>query len=229
MRIAVLGTGVVGQSLAGGFAKAGHEVTMGTRDVEATRSRQETPAGAPPGTRPVAEWLAGHPEVRLASFADAAAGAELVVNATSGTASLGVLDAAGAANLDGKPLLDVSNPLDFSAGFPPTLFVKDTDSLAEQIQRAYPGARVVKSLNTVNAAVMVTPTDVAGGDHTIFVAGDDGGAKETVRGLLGELGWHDVVDVGDLTGARGLEMLLPLWLRLMLTFGTPAFNFKVVR
>ncbi|MFL6139870.1 MAG: NADPH-dependent F420 reductase [Frankiaceae bacterium] len=221
MRIAVLGTGVVGQTLSAGLAKLGHEVTMGTRDVEATRARD--------GDGSVAGWLGGHPEVALATFADAAAGADLVVNASSGAASLAVLEQAGDANLDGKPLLDVSNPLDFSAGFPPTLLVKDTDSLAEQIQRAHPGARVVKSLNTVNAALMIAPADVSGGDHTIFVAGDDADAKQVVEGLLHELGWRDVQDVGDLTGARGLEMLLPLWLRLLQTYGSPAFNFKVVR
>jgi len=221
MRIAVLGTGTVGQTLAGGLARSGHEVVMGTRDVAATRARQ--------GPGSVADWLAEHPEVRLATFAEAAAHGELVVNASAGAAAESVLALAGADRLAGKTLLDVSNPLDFSAGFPPSLFVSNTDSLAERIQRAFPAARVVKSLNTVNAALMVDPGAVGGGEHSMFVAGDDEGARAEVAGLLRELGWRDVVDLGDLTGARAAEMLLPLWLRLMGSLGTPAFNIRVVR
>ena len=131
-------------------------------------------------------------------------------------------------DLDGKVLLDVANPLDFSNGFPPTLSVKDTDSLAEQIQRAHPEARVVKSLNTVNAAVMVDPARLPE-PTTIFVAGDDEVARQLVRGLLVELGWSDIVEFPALDAARGLEMWLPLWVRLMGTLGTADFNLKLVR
>jgi predicted dinucleotide-binding enzyme len=126
-------------------------------------------------------------------------------------------------------LLDISNPLDFSQGFPPSLFVKDTDSLAEQIQRAFPDARVVKSLNTMTAALMVDPARAGGGDHSTFVSGDDPSAKQTVVHLLTSLGHNDVIDVGDLSTARGTEMLLPIWVRLMGALGTPYFNFKIVR
>jgi predicted dinucleotide-binding enzyme len=220
MRIAVLGTGVVGQTLGHGLSALGHEVALGTRDVAKTLEREGD--GSPKA------WADAHPGARVATFADATADADLVVNATAGGAALEALGQCGS-GLDGKPLLDVSFPLDFSAGFPPTLLVKDTDSLAEQIQRAHPEARVVKSLNTVNAAVMIRPETVAGGDHTIFVAGDDEDAKATVTDLLRQLGWQHILDLGDLTAARGLEMMLPLWLRLMLTFGTAEFNFKLVR
>jgi predicted dinucleotide-binding enzyme len=163
------------------------------------------------------------------SFADAAGFATLVVNATAGGASLEALAAAGADHLAGKVIVDLSNPLDFSRGFPPSLTVCNTDSVAETIQRAFPAARVVKTLNTVNGDVMVDPTLVPG-SHNVFVAGDDDGAKAEVKALLEGFGWpsDDIIDLGDLTAARGLEMYLPLWLRLFGTVGTGHFNIKVV-
>jgi predicted dinucleotide-binding enzyme len=109
------------------------------------------------------------------------------------------------------------------------LLVKDTDSLAEQVQRAAPDAKVVKTFNTVTAAVMVQPGLLGDGDTSIFVAGNDAEAKATVVGLLEDLGWRDVIDLGDLSGARGMEMWLPLWIRLMVTRGTSQFNLKIVR
>ncbi|HWJ82885.1 MAG TPA: NAD(P)-binding domain-containing protein [Nocardioides sp.] len=223
MDIAVLGTGMVGRTVAGRLDELGHAVTVGTRDPEATRSRTEADPG---GSYP--EWAADHPDVALATFAHAAAAAELVVNATSGGASLDVLGQAGAENLAGKVLLDISNPLDFSQGFPPTLTVKDTDSLAERIQRAFPDTRVVKSLNTLTADLMVHPETLPE-PTSVFVSGDDPDAKATVAGLLAELGHTDVIDLGDITSARGAEMVLPLWLRLMGAFGSANFNFKIVR
>jgi predicted dinucleotide-binding enzyme len=225
MHIAVLGTGMVGQALAGRLASLGHTVTVGTRDPQATLARTE-PDGM--GNPPFAAWLAGHPDVTLASFGDAAAGAELLVLAGNGGAAADMLGAAGAANLAGKVVLDISNPLDFSAGFPPSLFVKDTDSLAEQLQRAFPEARFVKSLNTLNASLMVDPASLGQGS-TVFVSGDDADAKATVTVLLKEFGHDDVLDLGGLETARGTEMWLPLWLRLMGALGTPHFNIKVVR
>ena len=226
MNIAVLGTGMVGQAVAAKLADLGHEVTIGTRDPAATLARTE-PDGM--GNPPFSAWHADHPSVRLATFAEAAGQAELVVNATNGGVSVEVLHQAGAANLAGKVLLDIANPLDFSQGFPPTLFVKDTDSLAERIQRAFPDARVVKSLNTMTAELMVEPGRVAGGDHSVFVSGDDDTAKKTVVELLYSLGHTDVIDVGDLSTARGTELLLPIWVRLMGALGTPYFNFKIAR
>jgi predicted dinucleotide-binding enzyme len=226
MNIAVLGTGTVGRTLAGKLSELGHEVVIGTRDPDATLARTEPDAM---GNPPYPVWQADHPAVRLESFAEAAASGELVVNATGGGGSLDALQQAGEANLAGKVLLDISNPLDFSQGFPPSLFVKDTDSLAEQIQRAFPDARVVKSLNTMTAALMVDPARAGGGDHSTFVSGDDPSAKQTVVHLLTSLGHNDVIDVGDLSTARGTEMLLPIWVRLMGALGTPYFNFKIVR
>jgi len=165
----------------------------------------------------------------VATYADATAAAGLVVNATSGSASLSALEGAGGANLAGKVLLDISNPLDFSAGFPPTMFVDDTESLAERIQRAFPEAKVVKSLSTLTANLMVHPRQLAGGDHTVFVSGDDAEAKQAVTELLTSFGHTDVLDLGDLSTARGSEMFMPLWLRLFGALGTPAFNVKIVR
>jgi 8-hydroxy-5-deazaflavin:NADPH oxidoreductase len=226
MRIAVLGTGTVGRTIAGKLSELGHEVVVGTRDPQATLARTDADAM---GNPPYATWQADHPAVRLAPFAEAAASGELVVNATGGGGSLEALTQAGAENLAGKVLLDVSNPLDFSQGFPPSLFVKDTDSLAEQIQGSFPAARVVKSLNTMTAAVMVDPGRVGGGDHSVFVSGNDADAKRTVADLLAAMGHTDVIDLGDLSTARGVEMYLPLWLRTMGAVGTPFFNIKVVR
>jgi predicted dinucleotide-binding enzyme len=226
MNVAVLGTGTVGRTLAGKLSEQGHVVVVGTRDPQATVARTNADAM---GNPPYSAWQAEHPAVRLAPFAEAAAFGELVVLATSGSGSLDALTQAGAENVAGKVVLDVSNPLDGSRGFPPTLFVKDTDSLAEQLQQAFPAARVVKSLNTMTAAVMVDPGRVGGGDHSVFVSGDDPEAKRTVVSLLESLGHTDVIDLGDLSTARGAEMYLPLWLRLMGALGTPYFNIKVVR
>ena len=226
MRIAVLGTGMVGQAVAARLDELGHDVTVGTRDPEATRGRIAPDQMGNPG---VGTWVEQHPSIGLDTFADAAAGAELVVNATNGSASLEVLTAAGSDNLAGKVLVDIANPLDFSSGMPPTLFVKDTDSLGEQLQRAFPDTLVVKTLNTMNATLMVHPGTLADGDHSVFVSGNDDLAKKTVTELLTSMGHTDVIDLGDISTARGTEMILPVWLRLWGALGTPAFNFKIVR
>ena len=225
MKFAVLGTGTVGQALAGRLLELGHDVVIGTRDPEATRRRSESDAM---GNPPISAWLEAHPAVGLATFADAAAGSEILVNATSGPGAIPALESAGADHLAGKVIIDIANPLDFSAGFPPTLFVKDTDSLGEQIQRAFPQARVVKTLNTLTASLMVNPHDL-GADSSVFVSGNDETAKATVTELLESFGHTDVIDLGDITTARGTEMLLPVWLRLMGALGTATFNFKIVR
>ena len=225
MNTAVLGTGMVGRTIAARLAELGHTVTIGTRDPEATLARTEPDAT---GIPPFAAWASENPGIQVGGFADAAAGAELIINATNGGASLDVLAAAGAENLAGKVILDIANPLDFSKGMPPTLFVKDTDSLGEQIQRTFPAARVVKALNTLNADLMARPAQLAD-PGTIFVSGNDADAKNTVSGLLKDFGHQDVIDLGDITTARGTEMLLPVWLRLWGALGTPAFNFKIVR
>jgi predicted dinucleotide-binding enzyme len=225
MKTAILGTGTVGRTIAARLVELGHGVTIGTRDPEATLARTET---GPMGNTPFADWAAENPGVTLSSIADAAAASELIVNENNGGASLDVLAQAGVEHLDGKVILDVANPLDFSQGMPPTLFVKDTDSLGEQIQRTFPSTRVVKSLNTLNADLMARPGSLPEAS-TVFVSGNDADAKQTVTELLKEFGHQDVIDLGDITTARGTEMLLPVWLRLWGALGTPAFNFKIVR
>src|SRR4051794_35712514 len=158
MRVAVLGTGVVGRTIASKLLELGHEVRMGSRSA---------------GGEALGEWLAAAGEgAKGGTFADAAEGSELIFNCTAGTASLAALGAAGTENLAGKTVVDVSNPLDFSHGMPPTLAVCNDDSVAERIQGAFPEARVVKALNTVTSAVMVDPGRVRG-DHSIFVCGED--------------------------------------------------------
>jgi 8-hydroxy-5-deazaflavin:NADPH oxidoreductase len=167
--------------------------------------------------------------VRLGAFAEAAAHGEMVVNATAGTVSLEALEMAGEDNLNGKILIDVSNPLDFSRGMPPTLWVSNTDSLGERIQRRFPEAKVVKTLHTMNAYLMVDPAQLAGADHTVFVCGGDAEAKAEVGELLRSFGWTDIIDLGDITTARGTEMVMPIWLRLFGALQKPVFNFKIVR
>lgn len=226
MKIAVLGTGMVGKAFADRLEELGHEVSVGTRNVDATMASTEPDRR---GNPPFAVWATNHPQVRLATFAEATADAELIVNATSGSVTIAALEAAGRDNLAGKVLLDVSNPLDTSAGFPPTLFVKDTDSLAEQIQAAFPALLVVKALNTMTAALMVNPRQLADGQHSVFVAGNDTQAKQTVTNLLTSFGHTDVIDLGDISTARGAEMYVSLWLRLAGALKTSLFNVKVVR
>jgi predicted dinucleotide-binding enzyme len=214
MRIAVLGTGTVGRTLASALVMGGHEVRMGSRTA---------------GNEGAVAWadeagdLAGE-----GTFADAAGFGELVVNATAGAHVLDALGAAGAEQLAGKILVDVSNPLDFSKGMPPTLTVCNDDSLGEAIQRAFPDVRVVKTLNTVSAPVMVKP-DLVAGRHTMFVCGEDAGAKAQVGELLQGFGWpaESILDLGDISAARGMEMYLPLWLRLWGATGTGVLNVEV--
>jgi 8-hydroxy-5-deazaflavin:NADPH oxidoreductase len=227
MKIAVLGTGTVGQAVAGRLALLGHDVVIGTRDVDQTLARTESDTMGHP---PYVTWQEAHPAVQLVPFPEAGEHGELVVNATSGASSLAALDAAGAANLAGKVILDLALPLDFSQGMPPLLTVANTDSLGEQIQRAFPEARVVKTLNTVLFEVMIDPARIPG-RHNIFLAGDDAGAKKAVTGLLREFGWPEeaVIDLGDIRAARGTEMYMQLYFTLAGAIGTFDFNIAVVR
>ena len=215
MRIGVLGTGMVGRAIASKLVSLGHEVMMGSRSADNEQA---------------AEWVASAgANASQGTFADAATFGELVFNCTAGAASVEALRSAGAQNLAGKTLVDVSNPLDFSQGVPPSLFVCSTDSLAEQIQRAFPEARVVKSLNTVNCEVMVEPSKVPG-EHEVFVCGDDADAKQQVVELLQSFGWpaERIIDLGDLAGARGTEAYLLLWLRLWGALQTGYLNIRIL-
>jgi 8-hydroxy-5-deazaflavin:NADPH oxidoreductase len=214
MRIGVLGTGMVGTTIGTKLAALDHKVMLGSRTPDNEKAvAWAKESGGSHGT-----------------FADAAAHGELVFNCTSGVGALDALEAAGADNLAGKTLVDVSNPLDFSQGMPPTLTVCNTDSLGEQIQRAYPDTQVVKALNTMSCLVMVEPSLVPG-QHDVFLAGDDAGAKAQVRELLESFGWPAtaLLDLGDISAARGMEMILPIWLRLYGATGTGTFNFHVAR
>jgi 8-hydroxy-5-deazaflavin:NADPH oxidoreductase len=215
MRIGVLGTGMVGKSIGTKLVQIGHDVRMGSRDSSSAKG---------------AEWVAeAGPGASAGAFADAAAHGEVLFNCTSGMASLAALAAAGASNMDGKILIEVANPLDFSRGMPPPLSVCNSDSLGEQIQRTFPNVRVVKALNTMNCRIMVDPSIVPG-DHDVFLCGNDASAKTDVTGYLkGWFGWRIIHDLGDISGARGMEMILPIWLRLMSRAGTPNFNFHIQR
>lgn len=215
MRIAVLGTGMVGRAIGSRLVELGHEVRMGSRRAggdAATAWAADAGTSASEGT-----------------FEDAAAFGELVFNCTSGLGTLAALEQAGAQHLDGKVLVDVANPLDFSTG-ELRLAVCNGDSLGEQVQRAVPGARVVKALNTMNCEIMVDPASVPG-EHVVLMCGDHDDAKQVVRELLGAFGWPDprIVDLGALRAARGQEMYLPLWLDLMRAQGTAAFNIALAR
>ena len=215
MRIGILGTGVVGKTLGTKLAKLGNDVRMGSRAAGGANAKawvKEAGGKSSEGT-----------------FADAAAHGEIVFNCTSGGASLEALKAAGAKNLQGKVLVDVANPLDFSKGMPPTFTVCNTDSLGEQIQRAFPTAKVVKTLNTVTAALMANPSMIPG-VHTMFVSGNDAKAKAEVINILKTgFGWKEVMDLGDIGAARAQEMYLALWLRLYMKLQTPNLNVHVVR
>lgn len=227
MKIGVFGTGAVGQTLAGKLDSLGHEVMMGTRDAQQSMAREGKDGMGRP---PLKEWMAAHPKVKLGTFAEAAAHAELIVNATSGFGAMEALKLAGEKNLEGRTMLDISNPLDFSKGFPPSLTVCNTDSLGEQLQRAFPQLKVVKGLNTLTAGLMVAPRDLPE-SHNLFICGNDADAKAEVRKLLLSFGWTEaeIIDLGDITNARGTEQVLPIWVRLYGALQTPMFNFKIVR
>jgi hypothetical protein len=203
---------------------------IGTRNVsEKTASTEKDLYGNPP----FSEWLKSNSKVRLGSFAEAAAFGELVVNATNGGNSVTALILAGAKNLAGKVLIDIANPLDFSNGMPPSLLpgLNNTNSLGEEIQKTFPETMVVKTLNTMWCGLMINPNLIGKGDHVNFISGNSEEAKAKVKKLLNELGWSDknILDLGDITGARGTESMLPVWVRVMGILKNGAFNFRIVR
>ena len=211
MKIGMLGTGAVGQTVGAKLVAMGHDVMMGARAAD-----NEKVLG-------FAQRTGG----KAGTFAQAAAHGDMVINGTRGDTSLAMLSGL-ASELKGKLLLDVSNPLDFSQGFPPHLTVSNTDSLAEQIQRALPQTMVIKSLNTVTCTVMIEPSRVPG-HHTVFVSGNDKHAKGRVMDFLRSLGWQSIIDLGDISSARAAEQLLPLWVRLYGVLGTADFNIAVMK
>jgi predicted dinucleotide-binding enzyme len=215
VKLGILGTGMVGNAIGTKLIQLGHEVKMGSRT---------------PSNEKAAEWVkANGPKASQGTFAEAAAFGEIIFNCTAGTASIEALKQAGEGNLQSKILIDISNPLDFSRGMPPTLTICNTDSVGEQIQRAFPNVKVVKTLNTVNCNVMVNPSLVPG-DHDVFMSGNDAAAKSKVREVLTQwFEWKSVIDLGDISTTRGTEMYLPLWVRLYALFQKPNFNIKVVK
>lgn len=215
MKIGVLGTGMVGATIGAKLVALGHDVKMGSRKA---------------GNEKAVAWVAKAGKgASEGTFADAAGHGEIIFNCTGGTVSLAVVNAAGHRNFDGKILIDVSNPLDTSKGFPPSITFHGESSVGEQLQQALPGTKVVKTLNTVNCSVMVDPSLVPG-DHDVFVSGDNPEAKARVTGILKDwFGWKSVVDLGDISTARGVEAYILFWIRLWGVAKSPNFNIKVVR
>ena len=212
MKIGILGTGSVGATIGSKLTDLGHQVKMGSRTANNEKA---------------AAWAKGAgPNASIGTFADAASFGALLFNCTKGEVSLDAIKAAGA-GVDGKVLIDVSNPLDFSKGMPPSLTVCNSDSMGEQLQRAFPKAKIVKTLNTLSAHVMVKP-DMLPEETDLFVSGNDAQAKADVVALLKTFGWKRIRDLGDITTARGTEMWLPLWVRLMGSLKTPDFNVRIV-
>jgi 8-hydroxy-5-deazaflavin:NADPH oxidoreductase len=216
MKIAVLGTGMVGDAVATKLLNVGHQVMMGSRTAD---------------SKPARDWqISAGKNAQIGTFADAAAFGELIISCTNGANSVNALRQAGEANLRGKILIDVSNPLDMSHK-PPTLTICNTDSLGERIQREFPEAIVVKALNTVNCDVMINPA-AAPGDHNLFICGNDVTAKTKVAQFIADnFGWKrdNIIDLGDIFNSRGTEMYLALWIRLWSVLGTPHFNIHLVR
>src|SRR5688572_28636016 len=222
MKIGIIGSGIVAQTLGTKLVQLGHDVALGTRDPGKLDDKKNF-AGS------LREWLAkvnAGNRAKVVSFRDAASHGELLINATHGGNSVDALKLAGDDALGSKVLIDVANELDASQGMPPRVDASQDNCLAERIQAAFPALKVVKSLNTINCSVMVDPKALAGGDHTVFVSGNDAQAKAAVGELLKSLGWTDILDLGDLSSARGPEMYMALWLRLWGATRTGMLNVK---
>lgn len=216
MNVAVFGTGMVGDGIGSKLTELGHSVMMGSRTADNEKAKA---------------FVAKHEgKASAGTFADAAAFGEIIFNCTAGGGSIEALKLAGEGNLSGKIIVDIANPLDFSNGMPPSLSIVNTHSLAEEIQKTFPGTRVVKALNTMWCGLMVNPGMINGGDHSTFVSGNDAEANEQVKAILRSFGWEDknIPDPGDIRTARGTEMYLPLWLSIYGATNNGAFNLKIV-
>lgn len=214
MKIGMLGTGMVGNRLGTRLVELGYEVSMGSRTADnpaAVEWAKKAGRGASHGT-----------------FEEAARFGDIVFLCVKGEAALDVIRLAKPENFKGKTVIDVTNPLDFSKGMPPSLLISNTNSLGEEVQKALPDALIVKTLNTVGNEVMVDP-GITGGEPTMFVCGNDRRAKEQAMAILKQFGWKDIIDLGDITNARGTEMILPLWVRTWNALQNGNFAFKVLR
>lgn len=216
MNIAVFGTGMVGDTIGSKLIELGHEVMMGSR----SRDNGKAQAFA---TKHKGKALTG-------TYKDAAAFGEMIFNCTAGLGSVEALKSAGEASLNGKILIDIANPLDFSKGMPPLLSVVNTSSLGEEIQHAFPQLKVVKTLNTMWCGLMVNPRMLNNGDHHVFMCGNETEAKERVKAILAAFGWDEanIIDLGDITKSRSTEMYLPLWLSIYMATNNGAFNIRIV-
>ncbi len=230
MKISILGTGTVGQTLAAKLISLGHEVMIGTRNVTEKLSSTAKDAYGNPS---FAEWHSANKQVKLGDFAEAAAYGEIVINATHGGSSINALKLAGVSTLKGKIILDLSNPLDFSKGMPPGLIpeLSNTNSLGEEIQKTFPDSKVVKTFNTMWCGLMVNPNMIGNGDHINYISGNDEAAKAKVRKLLIQIGWKEenILDLGDITAARATEAYLLLWVRVRSSIEGGAFSFRLVK
>ena len=229
MKIAIFGTGMVGQNLATALASKGHSVTIGTRDVSKSLATTEANAYGMPA---FGTWHKANSQIQVATFADAAASSELLINATNGFVILEILQNIPKQNFDSKVMIDAANALDVSKGMPPRVSITDTAgaSIGERLQAAFPTLRVVKALNTITAFAMLNPAAVAGGDSTLFMCGNDAAAKATVLELLQSYGWKDVLDLGDISSSGAMELMMPIWLRVWGKLGqATVFNYKIVR
>jgi 8-hydroxy-5-deazaflavin:NADPH oxidoreductase len=222
MTIAILGTGSVGQTLAEKLIEIGHTVVMGTRDVAATVAREK-----------FADWHSKHQAVALSTMNDAVQKADIIINALKGEATLAAFASLSAEHLTHKIVIDIANPLDSSKGFPPSLTAElcNTNSLGEALQNAIPAARVVKTLSTMWCGIMVNPNMINQGQHINYICGNDAEAKATVKALLLEMGWTEasILDLGDITNARGTEAYLLLWIRIYAATSNGAFNMNIVK
>ena len=229
MKICIIGTGTVGQTIASKLIELDYDAMLGTRNVkEKLLAKEKDSYGNPP----FSEWNKLNARAKLGTFEEAAAYGDIVINATHGGSSIAALKMAGAKNLSGKILIDISNPLDFSKGMPPSLLpgLHNTNSLGEEIQKTFPDAKVVKTLNTMWCGLMINPGMIGSGDHINYISGNDPDAKNEVKKLLLQFGWKDknIIDLGDISAARATESLMPIWLRVMGVIHTGAFNFRLV-
>lgn len=212
-RVGVLGSGEVARSIATGFARGGHDVMLGTRSPDKADLR---------------DWLSGAGAgITAGTFAQTAAHGELLALAVLGNAAEEAIADAGAANFEGKVVIDAMNPLDFSGGGPPRLSITGADSLGERVQRALPGARVVKAFNTIGNPYFVDPA-FSDGKPTMLIAGNDADAKRTVADVLADFGWSDVVDIGGIEGARELEAICIAWVKIGAARGAWDHGFKLL-
>jgi 8-hydroxy-5-deazaflavin:NADPH oxidoreductase len=220
MKIGVLGTGVVGETIATALVNKKHLVRMGSRSMNNEKAEA---------------WVKkANDYASQGDFNDAAAFGEILFLCLNGAHALEAVDMLEAGNINGKIIVDLTNPLDFSKGMPPRILdgLGNSNSLGEEIQKALPGAFVVKTLNTLNCELMVKPKLVNNGDHSLFICGNNANAKNQVKHfLVDEFGWKgdNLIDLGGIEAARSSEAYVPFWVSMMQALGTPMFNVKVVR